>query len=615
MISSFFINQFYSKLRLIVQNVKNPHSTGISFDIPNEFEEPETFDKTFSSKEEHDNFIAEFEKIFELSDLGANITILPSGHRDEFAISVDGQNYTINSVDSFNPLESVYKGYLSDKLQQTETNINLASNTLNGLSKAYKNILRDQERVSSEAQIVSDERNANTGFRGIIRRLGNVFSKNKSTFLPVSSRLNSTQEPYNVDLGNLINTLRQIRDNNSDGSPYTNSEQEMSNLINSIIGPVQNGRPITFDSKSDMSFDDSKLLDWFFESLHVEADRLSNDAKLRQANLRMTSSHLQETYTKIKQLPVLGGSSIKSLEVPDISEATAKPDISCHFTQNRLRTLPPVVPYGNIHTVSSEAELAMNDGEFKRLAAEQSRMLTKDEKESVFIYKTAAFRQINTILKFMKNSGLTLEEAQHTPEFQEQINGIYPQLTKPCGPEDGLMGEYYNNTFLSKDYLKSPDALSDAFVHNIIPNLKSALNKVRTDRDLTVYRVTLNSEDANLQDRTAIASTTLGLKFAKQFLSNRRFESSNMNADAVFMKIKIPKGSPILIHSNELLTGREINPENPFLDEQKEITIDPTLFNFLTTKETQGKNTTYRVIQATPKVLSLNERTSEDLEK
>lgn len=615
--NSFFINQFYSELSSVVQNVHNPNFTEISFDIPNEFEEPETFEKVFSSKEEHDNFIAEFKKVFELSNLGANITILPGRHADGFVLSVDGQNYIIDSVDSFKPLGSVYKEYLSSSLSQTQTNINLASNTLNRLSNAYRDILRTQERVSSEAQIVSSEKNANTGFRGILKRFGNIFSKNKSTFLPVNERLNSTQEPINVDLDNLINQLRQIRDNNSDGSSYSyaNSEQEMSQLINSIIGPVQNGKPITFNSKSDMSFDDSKLLDWFFESLHVEIERLSKDAEQRQANLDKTSLHLQETYAKIRQLPIFGGSLVKSLNIPDISEVTSRPDVSCHFTQNRFRTMPQSVPHSKIHSVSSESELAMNDDEFKRLAREQSKKLTKDEKESVFIYKTAAFKQINAILKFMKKSGLSLEEAQHTPEFQEQIISIYSQLIKPCGPEDGLMGKYYNSTFLTKDYLRSPEALSDAFVHNIIPNLKSALNTVCTDRDLTVYRVTLNSRDSNLQDRTAITSTTLSLKFAKQFLRERRFESGDVNTDAIFMKIKIPRGSPVLIHSNEIITGREIDPENPFLDEQREVTIDPTLFDFSMTKQTAGKNTSYKIIQARPKVLNLDERTSKDLGK
>lgn len=250
---------------------------------------------------------------------------------------------------------------------------------------------------------------------------------------------------------------------------------------------------------------------------------------------------------------------------------------------------------------------------FKNLQLDQATLLTPDEKLALNLYKSQMYRAFNRVIRYQRETGVNNDE-----NIQRYINSSWEELKKQNE-------EYFNSDevrvarvrdsreqndltigeiFLDKypNGLPSKEEYKDLII-NYLPYVLSALNKVTLTEDIVVYRGT--SGNRELTD-CALLSTSLDKDKAKEFIKAR---DKDGNQKGTLYKIIIPKGSPVIAYTTELISGKIGN--HPIRDDQREVLIDSNLYDFEcidSIEEYDYRNPiSHKTYIARPKVFDLEE--------
>ena len=255
-------------------------------------------------------------------------------------------------------------------------------------------------------------------------------------------------------------------------------------------------------------------------------------------------------------------------------------------------------------------------GMFKELQIEQSKKLTKEEKEALIRYKGQLYYAINKVLSSIRDTDGRIDEYEFEPYIEEgyaKLEEAYKSIT------NALVSSSSNSSSTKSDGEKlfgvsgfpTYERYKDV-VLSTMTILTGALKKVHLKEDLTVYRRVKRNDINELGN--AFLSTSISMNAALQF--NR---TESRKEKEILYKIKLLKGSPIAFYSEELRTGK-INPDKPFSDDQGEVLIDAWNFDFhvgevkeytnLTLINTNGidKSTKLYVAEVTAKPKVLEEK-------
>ena len=293
--------------------------------------------------------------------------------------------------------------------------------------------------------------------------------------------------------------------------------------------------------------------------------------------------HLQSSINKAVETPKTSVDEIKSIETRRSYE-----------TLSYLITTEDVGrSYGESSTYDQgpfNREMDNSAKVFADIQREQNEKLTRDEKDAVIIYKSILYRPINKVISFLRENNLTLQEALTMPEIKEQIIEMiaekYDEYIKrkqqieesPFRFLDRNRGKNLPSVerIFSKFTNETPTKHEWTILTlNAIPILERALSKVTTKEDIVVYRGTTG---ISLEEDKRIISTSLSLNVARDFSTNEE-RKKNPHGIPTICQIVIPKGSPLIIFSDDFYTDRYVEGQ-VFNDEQREIIIDPIHYQF-----------------------------------
>ena len=109
-------------------------------------------------------------------------------------------------------------------------------------------------------------------------------------------------------------------------------------------------------------------------------------------------------------------------------------------------------------------------------------------------------------------------------------------------------------------------------VYEYLPLVEEAVKKCPLSDNFTLYRAVKTNDYSNLGN--GFISTTTNIESTFAYFERQGTE------EQILYRINIPKGSPAIIFSTELLTG-ETDDKNPFIDGDKEILIDSQNYSFV----------------------------------
>ena len=250
---------------------------------------------------------------------------------------------------------------------------------------------------------------------------------------------------------------------------------------------------------------------------------------------------------------------------------------------------------------------------FKNLQLDQKTNLTNDEKIALNLYKTQMYRAFNRVIRYQRETGIEYDEnvqryidsswlelKKQNEEYFNSEDAKFARFIYRGGQNDLTIGEKFLNKYPNS--LPSKNEYSELIL-KYLPHILSALNKVTLTEDIVVYRGT--SGNSELTD-CALLSTSLDREQAKVFI-DARYKGDNRIGN--LYKILIPKGSPVIGFTTELLSGNL--GEHPMGDEQREILIDTSLFDFKSIgyiSESDGlKPISFETYIAKPKTFDLEE--------
>ena len=228
-----------------------------------------------------------------------------------------------------------------------------------------------------------------------------------------------------------------------------------------------------------------------------------------------------------------------------------------------------------------------NKSEIDLVNKKQNELLTYDEKIAINLFKSQMYRAYNKIIRYMKNNGLRLDQLVINDEVIVLLKEAYDELyarkdNKPqtlfdmgsFNPNRELVADNY---FASNFYNGIPtfDEYKDTVIR-YFPPLMSSLSKITLENDITVYR----GVSSGTLDLSGIISTTLDPSVTAMFRD--RIPDSEQKA---FIRIKLPKGSPVIIFTNNLLERFPKEYDDNLKESQKELAFDSELFELVDYKQ------------------------------
>lgn len=224
--------------------------------------------------------------------------------------------------------------------------------------------------------------------------------------------------------------------------------------------------------------------------------------------------------------------------------------------------------------INKDADVMIN------LQQQQNEMLTSQEKESLILYKSSLYSIINSIVRYVRSKGISLDEAMANDEYREYIMTMLKQsyatfnVNQKEDVEAGVftsadMPVAMKNIFSRyKDYLLTEEQYND-LVLTSIGQIESALSKCKLSEDIVVYRG-IADPTKQLNWDHGFVSTSLSFEVAKGFTKETdRGYKGNLTPEVT--QIVIPKGSNVICYGNSLF--RKDNSIG-FVEPQKEILID-----------------------------------------
>lgn len=259
-------------------------------------------------------------------------------------------------------------------------------------------------------------------------------------------------------------------------------------------------------------------------------------------------------------------------------------------------------------------EVDKNAEVFIDLQNQQNENLSQQEREAIILYKTALYNAINTIVRYVRTKGLTIEEALADTEHQNYIMSYLAASYKEF--HNGQLEDVKENVYATSPiavraiFSRYPNGLLNEEQYNnlvlgSIPLLSSSLSKVKLSEDIIVYRGIANGARQLNWDH-GFLSTSISFQTAKEY-SNELDRGINGHLNSEIIQITIPKGSSVICYSNSLFYN---DNSIGFNEPQGEILIDIDDYDMELTSSNShiiGDRVTSRAnYRLTPKSLSFD---------
>lgn len=361
--------------------------------------------------------------------------------------------------------------------------------------------------------------------------------------------------------------------------------------------------------------DDIIILNKLIEILTTKISHIEKTLKLSIDQAELQFKSLKELVAKINETKAKNKSKIFNQTILD--------DIK----KVKIDELNPEIKHYKDYTTQKIQDSDVwakerNDESFKQLAKKQAELLTSDEVIALNLYKTQLYRAFNPIINFAREKSLNDDDIKENETFNQIIKTAYDEMVKAyeynhSNDPGAVMNRMHQQsksydelTIGEKIFRQFPNELPTyeqykILIYNNIKPLLTSLKKITLDEDLVVFR---GDNGNNYENIKGITSTTISKKQAKDFIENR--DQSHKQTGLLY-KITIPKGSPVICFTDELLYGKDKN-QSGFNDSQGEIIFDENLFDleynydnpidFNEQDNGVDKAAVYITVKATPKV-------------
>lgn len=501
------------------------------------------FEKTFDTQEEIDKFIYNLENALNISLLGINkIKIFPtfSGGIPDFYYYIN--NKEVNRYDLAYILQTDISAY-QNNICNTLEDISKKANHLISTALKYNDLKRNVKLTKENIKRAKDNSKLNPN--------------NNKVKINTDVSLRS-YNMYTLDIKMVLELLK-----NKD---YNKIIELLDDLQNKIL---TGNYSISFSNiYDDFSIEELLMLNEFIKILNK---RISNIEETIKHNTEIVKAEFQELKNIIE---TINSKSIfkahNLLEKTNIPDEVVLEDIK---KEKRENFEPPTEQFLN----QDKDEIDANNDLFKHLQEKQAETLNHDEKIALNLYKTQLYRAFNPIISYQRKTNIAYDE-----NIESYIYQAYLEMKKSYEESMDAPFNIFNKSndklIANKIFAQFPNSMPSYeqyknLIVTYLPHLIQALNKVTIDEDIVVYRGTNNPYN---EDFSIPLSTTLEKITAREFIDNR---AKNEQETGAYYKITIPKGSPLIFYSHELLTG-ETNEKSPFPDEQQEVLIDGSLYEF-----------------------------------
>lgn len=602
------INELESRFRKATTNTNltepsflktNDNNVEIKFNIKNENGYNITFKKRFSELEELEKFVELLENLKLISQSKIHqVQLIPISNPEcsSFNIYIDNNPVSEDTI-------SYYSQYSVLKVKETLRNKifpNLETIT-SEVSSLYLQINDIQQNIDSCVDIINHFKSLQTP------KEQTKAAKNIRPISKTDGKLKEYQY-YKIDLDHILDISKKYIEAyyRNDRNAQQKYKEELKEEYNKIILAIKNEYTIEtnyYDIEDKLSLDDMQILIGFIENLE-------NIFKNMKLNAITILEYKQNKFVYYQELINAAIEQKKKEDIVEIIKSISTDEfdkpIEYQITFPDI-TFPKSANYDQ-GKFNMNTQMTNNDNVFKDIQIQQLEKLTQEERDSLIYYKSIVYRPINAIIVYLRKQNISFEEATKDQDIFKEILNIISnyydefiyrtQLTQENNslsqqPKavQRLFGIFNNATPNKAEYTD--------IVLSSIPNLESALSKIETTEDITVFR----GSRLDIMDDERFLSTTLSPYVANDFL-NAQERPTKLNYTNL-IKIVIPKGSPLIAFTDDLFTDR-YKEDRTFNEEQQEILIDPKNFTFkqdyinsYTTKE--GINIRIISYQAIPK--------------
>ena len=241
----------------------------------------------------------------------------------------------------------------------------------------------------------------------------------------------------------------------------------------------------------------------------------------------------------------------------------------------------------------------------------QQRNLSREEKNSLMLYKSFAYYVINQIISYIRNNNIDLSTIGNDENINNMLlNDYNTYVTSLKNQMNSLRYNRQSITIVDElfpdNYIVPFERYKSIILGSINP-LLSSLSKVTLNNDMVVYRCVYVPQGQNFIGNNlgnALLSTTPSNEVVNKFLSQRK-SSINYPYNKVIYKIDLPVGSNIIAFTDDIYYKNGTS-KVAFNEAQKEILLDSNNFDFkfLDAKpytEKNGENITIVSMKAIPK--------------
>ena len=241
----------------------------------------------------------------------------------------------------------------------------------------------------------------------------------------------------------------------------------------------------------------------------------------------------------------------------------------------------------------------------------QQRNLSREEKNSLMLYKSFAYYVINQIISYVRNNNIDLSTIGNDENINNMLlNDYNTYVTNLKNQMNSLRYNRQSITIVDELFPSNhivPFERYKSIILGSINPLLSSLSKVTLNNDMVVYRCVYVPQGQNFISNNlgnALLSTTPSNKVVNDFLYQRK-SSINYPYNKVIYKIDLPAGSNIIAFTDDVYFKNGTS-KVAFNEAQKEILLDSNNFDFefLDAKpymEKNGENITIVSMKAIPK--------------
>lgn len=241
----------------------------------------------------------------------------------------------------------------------------------------------------------------------------------------------------------------------------------------------------------------------------------------------------------------------------------------------------------------------------------QQRNLSREEKNSLMLYKSFAYYVINQIISYVRNNNIDLSTIGNDENINNMLlNDYNTYVTNLKNQMNYLRYNRQSITIVDELFPSNhivPFERYKSIILGSINPLLSSLSKVTLNNDMVVYRCVYVPQGQNFISNNlgnALLSTTPSNEVVNNFLYQRK-SSINYPYNKVIYKIDLPAGSNIIAFTDDVYFKNGTS-KVAFNEAQKEILLDSNNFDFefLDAKpytEKNGENITIVSMKAIPK--------------